>query len=396
MNRKTAPSRDHIKRAPRRIVVFVTLWIFKKFKSLSCADAETMRPLAFVSSQVMAFCPIGAILGRESREFGSPALLLYSGDMERRSRSTERPARFIAMSVMAVVASWASPSVSRAGEIQRNAFHSRVLGRDYAYTIYLPDGYDASDICYPALYLLHTASGSEYSWIRQAQIDALADRLIDEGRVRPFVIVMPGHNRSWWIDSDREQAATALFQDVIPHVERHYRVIPERCARYICGVSAGGFGTVNAVFGRPDLFVAGAAVSPAIYDPEPPRASAARRDPPFQDESGVFDVKVWKRLNYPRRLADYRKKKQVVTLFIYSGDKDCFGIARHADALFKRLKKHQPEDVFLSIVEGGHNWKFWRGLLPDVLVDLLRPSCAPSASSPVPGIPAMTVIGKNR
>ena len=154
------------------------------------------------------------------------------------------------------------PLAAHAGEVATYSFPSETLGRDYAYTVYIPDGYADSDLIYPHMYLLHGSGGDETNWIVQGDAKSTLDRMIDAGTIPPAVVIMPGA-QSWWVDGYNEAAATAFIDDLIPHVNDTWRVIDTREGRVIGGLSAGGYGTVNFVLNHPDLFAAGAALSPA-------------------------------------------------------------------------------------------------------------------------------------
>ncbi|MEZ4763913.1 MAG: alpha/beta hydrolase-fold protein [Calditrichia bacterium] len=43
-------------------------------------------------------------------------------------------------------------------------FHSATLDRDWRYKIYLPEGYDSTEVSYPVIYLLHGSGGDENAW----------------------------------------------------------------------------------------------------------------------------------------------------------------------------------------------------------------------------------------
>lgn len=64
-------------------------------------------------------------------------------------------------------------------------------------------------------------------------------------------------------DGYNEPAETAFLDDLIPHIEQNWRVIPEREGRLSGGLSAGGYDTVNFVLEHPKMFAAGAALSSA-------------------------------------------------------------------------------------------------------------------------------------
>jgi enterochelin esterase-like enzyme len=253
-----------------------------------------------------------------------------------------------------------------AGEVFLETFRSQAIGRDYKYTVYLPDSYKTDQKRYPVLYLLHGAGGDENEWVAKGGLRETMDALIARRLIKPMVVVMPGHTAAWWVDGAKEKGETALLKEVLPHAEGRYRIDAVRGNRLIAGLSAGGFGALNLVMKYPQMFAAAAILSPAIYDPVPPQHSSGVRQPPFQKD-GAFDPALWKSLNYVTHIDGYKKSGTVVPLYINSGDHDTFGIALQASMLYERLRLHQPDAVELRIVDGDHEWMVWRDTLGDAL-----------------------------
>ncbi|WP_111413510.1 alpha/beta hydrolase [Billgrantia lactosivorans] len=267
--------------------------------------------------------------------------------------------------VALLAALWYAPA-AQAGEVTYHRFASEILGRDYPYALYLPDGYHDTNQAYPILYLLHGSFGSERDWVENGRLERAADRLIREGSLPPTVIVMPG-SESWWIDGHNEAARSAFLGELIPYLEETWRVVPQREWRAIAGLSAGGYGTLNFVLERPDLFAAAAALSPASYHPLPPRSSSAWRHPAFLDESGNFDEALWRRRNYTAHLDAYLEREEVVPLYLSAGNRDVYHAEHHARLVHQALAPHQPELVTMEVLRGGHTWRVWRASLPNAL-----------------------------
>ena len=253
-----------------------------------------------------------------------------------------------------------------AGEVTHHRFHSTVLERDYAYTLYRPAGYRESNLAYPALYLLHGSFGSETDWVERGALKETADRLIQQGVIPPVVIVMPG-SESWWIDGYNEAARTAFFDELVPRVEETWQVVPLREWRGVAGLSAGGYGSINFALERPEFFGAAAALSPASYHPLPPSNSSAKRHPAFLDGTGQFDAEHWQRLNYTAHLDRYLERDIVVPLYLSAGNRDAYNAEHHARLVHQALKNHQPDLVPLQVLGGGHTWRVWRASLPSAL-----------------------------
>lgn len=258
-------------------------------------------------------------------------------------------------------------SAAQASSIVQGAFDSALLERPFTYSVYVPDGYQEQTARrYPVLYLLHGASGNEHSWARAGSVQATLDGLIASGEVPPMLVVMPADPNFWWADSHLESVRSALTEELLPHVDISWRTQAVREGRLIAGYSAGGFGSVNAVMSRPDLFAAAGLLSPAVYDPVPPASSSATRSPLFQTD-GEFDPARWQALNWVSFIDGYLASDLTVPMYINSGDHDRFDIAYHAAALFQTLRTHQADHVELRIFDGDHDFAAWGGSLGDAL-----------------------------
>jgi S-formylglutathione hydrolase FrmB len=250
-----------------------------------------------------------------------------------------------------------------AGSIVTREFRSEQLGRAWRYNVYLPDGYDGGTLRYPVLYLLHGNGGSLNEWPVKGNLQATADRLIRAGKIPPAVIVLPDAGTTWYVDR-KEKMESAFFQDLILDAEKSFRVLDTREGRLIGGLSMGGYGTLRFVMLHPEMFAAAALLSPAIYDPEPPENSSARRVGVFGAEQ--YDPAVWKSLNWPTLWDGFLAKKIAVPMYINSGDDDDFFIEGEATRLYDRLRRAgQPAQ--LRIVDGAHVWPVWESTIGDAM-----------------------------
>ena len=253
-----------------------------------------------------------------------------------------------------------------AGEIVTETISSKLLGRDYKVALYLPDGYKTSNLRYPMLLLLHGASGNERDWVDKGSVELTMDALVRRRLIHPMVVVMPGDTGNWWVDGAVAKSETALLTEIMPAIEAKYRVATERGNRLVGGLSMGGYGALSLALKYPERFAAVSIMSPAIYDPLPPEASAVYRSAQFVRD-GQFDPVLWKSLNYPAHLQRYVNAGQTVPMFIVSGDHDYLGIALMSAQLFSQMFKIQRNAVELRIVDGDHEWMVWRDQLADAL-----------------------------
>jgi enterochelin esterase-like enzyme len=282
-----------------------------------------------------------------------------------------------------IAALFLSAQLAWGGELRTERYDSKVLGRAVNFVVYVPDGYAASRLSYPVLYLLHGAGGDENSWVERGHIKDKADALIASGEIPPSLIVMPGCRGCWWVDGFKEKAETWFWSELVPKVAEHYRTIEARDGRLVAGLSAGGYGSVRFALKYPDRIAAAAAFSPAVYSTTPPAASAARSQPAFLGADGQFNQPMWAANNYPELIDRYFAQSLRVPLYLVSGDNDSFGLAFETALLFKSIYEHQPEYTELRIVDGDHTWSVWSSAVVDALKYLYRFSARPSVPAPV-------------
>ena len=92
--------------------------------------------------------------------------------------------------------------------VMEQKFDSQVLDEERTYWVYLPPGYEESNDTYPTLFLLHGMSQGHRWWTEVARIDRIATAMIESGKIRPMIIVMPNGNRV-----ERDFSTTSLYDD---------------------------------------------------------------------------------------------------------------------------------------------------------------------------------------
>ncbi len=125
--------------------------------------------------------------------------------------------------------------------------------------IYLPPDY-SPQARYPVLYLLHGFWGEPSSFIDGLHFAQIADPLVRNGDVRPFIAVMPPGGLPSGSKSERAKGEWAgpsedfIVHTVVPWTSAHLPTIRSERARAIAGVSAGAFGAVDIALRHLGLF----------------------------------------------------------------------------------------------------------------------------------------------
>jgi S-formylglutathione hydrolase FrmB len=244
------------------------------------------------------------------------------------------------------------------------ALRSSILHTSVRYCAYLPASYseeNAKTRKYPVLYLLHGLGGNEQSMAVDGEWTALQD-LRNSHQVGDFVVVAPDGWDTFYVNSrDGKTLYSDFFvRELIPFVERTYRVRSERSARGITGFSMGGYGALRFAFAHPELFGSVSAHSGALTR-EPPQAmsaGAAIGNPAAQILANVFgnpiDPPFWER-NSPFTLA--RKNAALLLrmkIYFDCGTADSYGFYRGARELHETLDSLKIPHEF-HLYPGGHN-----------------------------------------
>src|SRR5262245_11171814 len=135
------------------------------------------------------------------------------------------------------------------GVVRIQSYDSKTLGTSRPLYVYTPPGYDTSgNTKYPVLYLLHGNGQVEQLWTSVGRANVILDNLINEGKAKPMIIVMPyGHVPREVSAEEKNNTGNGtkgfdrdLLDDLIPFVEKNYRVLADRDNRAIAGLSMGG------------------------------------------------------------------------------------------------------------------------------------------------------------
>lgn len=265
-----------------------------------------------------------------------------------------------------VLAAMLCATTAQAGEVRRVTLDSAVLGRPWEVGVYLPTGHATSGLRYPLL-LFMPGDGVPAAEFAELGIEGAANAAIAAGRMPPAVIVVPEIGRSWGLDT-QERMQTALAEELLPAAARRWRGGEGRRGRVVGGISAGGYAALRLAMLHPDRFAAAVLLSPAVYVPQPPEGSGARR-------SGAFGLplvpEAWAARNYPALLPAFRARGIAMPIFVASGVSDHLGIAAEIETL-RDTWRAEGMPVEMVLVPGGHTPSVWRGLMPQALAYAFR------------------------
>ncbi len=233
------------------------------------------------------------------------------------------------------------------GTVHLHDYDSKSLGKLRRMRVYTPAGYEQnSRTRYPVLVLLHGGFDTEATWTEYGRAHFILDHLIAWKKAKPMIVVMVNgfaeRNAGEAKPEQRPGTGTAfeddLLEDVIPFVEKNYRIKPGRENRAITGLSMGGGQSLTIGLTRPERFAWIGGMSASVSKPELVLAGL---------------------INDPKAA-----NRQLKLLWFSCGKSD--GVIRPNQALDKTLTEHGVRHTFVPM-EGGHEWLVWRRGLEEFL-----------------------------
>ena len=267
------------------------------------------------------------------------------------------------------------------GQVSSRRYFSKVTNDWRRCYVYTPPDYDTnSKARYPVLYLMHGWGENQWGWHIQGRMDLIMDNLIAAKKAVPMVVVMdnlnavkPGEDGSLFgrrgPQLNRARAARAgegraarrggfpanfgatftemMLTDLIPSIEKTYRVKTDRESRAMAGLSMGGMQTFTTTLQHLDKFAyiggfSGSTGGRGEFDPQTNSGGA------FADADAF--------------------NKKVKVLFLGIGSEEGPGTKNFSEA----LTKHGVKNVYFESPGTAHEWLTWRRCLNDFAPRLFK------------------------
>jgi enterochelin esterase family protein len=256
------------------------------------------------------------------------------------------------------------------GSVATIYYYSTALGRTRRMHIYTPPGYESGSARYPVFYLLHGASDSDDSWTSVGRANFIVDNLIATRKAVPMIIVMPaGHTTRDMTRPPssgqpvRDEFSEDFVNDIMPYVEKNYRILTDRPHTAIAGLSMGGGQTLNISMLHLDRFAYVGVFSSGVFSrgPRHPAADGSATPPPTVPTEWIEQHSV--------DLDNADLKAGLKLLWFSTGSDDALiPISKVTVAM---LKEHGFKPVFLESA-GGHTWLNWRDYLNEFAPQLFQ------------------------
>lgn len=260
------------------------------------------------------------------------------------------------------------------GRVDCASLDSHTLHRSVRYCVMLPPSYtEETTKKYPALYFLHGLGENEQTLLRSGGWDLIQD-LRQQHKIGDFLVIAPEGRGSFFINSadGRDRYSDFFVTEFIPYIESHYRIIHDRKARGVTGLSMGGFGALRFAFAHPELFSSVSAQSPALIIETPKQMDDDLRDagPLAKLLGGVFGNPIntthWKENNTLELARRNRAQLRAQTIYFNCGAEDEYGFAEGATKLHKQLLAEDVRHEF-HLYPGGHSAEYFLSHLGETI-----------------------------
>jgi enterochelin esterase-like enzyme len=211
--------------------------------------------------------------------------------------------------------------------VEKISFYSKILKKEMAFLAYIPKEYDELEML-PVLYFFHGRSGDE-NILFDLEMDIELDDLIESKEIEPMIVVCPRIENSRGINSalvcaelensKKMKINVGMYEDyflkeIIPMVEKEFKVKKDRKNRYIGGASAGGYMALHIGFRYQELFSKIGGHMPVI-----------ELELDKEDEVYYRDAKMWREYS-PLYLGRNQDLLPDLRVYLDAGDRDegCF------------------------------------------------------------------------
>jgi enterochelin esterase family protein len=264
------------------------------------------------------------------------------------------------------------------GAVAAVTYYSTALQKVRRMHVYTPPGYEVGGGKFPVFYLLHGAGDADDSWTSVGRAGFILDNLIAAKKATPMIVVMPaGHTSQTTGGRGAAPGAAAdefeqdFVKDIVPYVEKSYRVLADRPHRAIAGLSMGGSQTLNIATSHLDQFTYIGVFSSGLISmfgggrgrgPAPGPGAAAPPAP------AVAPDPAWEQ-QHMAALDNAAAKKGLKLFWFATGSEDA--LMPTTKSTVELFKKHGFSPAFKESA-GGHTWANWRDYLNEFAPQLFK------------------------
>lgn len=246
------------------------------------------------------------------------------------------------------------------------SLQSRLIQKALPYRVIQPAAYERTEKRFPVLYLLHGLFGNCDNWIELTDILGHIEQ-------HELLVVAPDSGDSWYTDSaaaGNGKFESYLTAELIPEIDKSFRVDPTREGRAVAGISMGGYGAFKFALRRPELFILAAASSGAFHaakmNAEICGSAWSEYEASIMRTFGEQGSETRMKNDTYKLVSQVNNGKASTLPFFYldCGDQDSF---LNANREFADLLKNKSIAHDYRELPGDHEWPYWNERVKDIL-----------------------------
>jgi enterochelin esterase-like enzyme len=264
------------------------------------------------------------------------------------------------------------------GAVAAVTYYSTALQKFRRMHVYTPPGYELGTGKFPVFYLLHGAGDADDSWTSVGRAGFILDNLMAAKKATPMIVVMPAGHTTQTTGGRGAAPGVApdefeqdFVKDIMPYVEKSYRVLAGRPYRAIAGLSMGGNQTLNIAIPHLDQFTYVGVFSSGLIGTfgggrgrGPAAAPGAAAAPP----APAAPDPAWEQ-QHLAALDNTTAKKGLKLFWFATGSEDA--LMPTTKGTVELFKKHGFSPTFKESA-GGHTWANWRDYLNEFAPQLFK------------------------
>jgi uncharacterized repeat protein (TIGR02543 family) len=235
------------------------------------------------------------------------------------------------------------------GAVHKITYQSTTQNTACNMNVYLPFGYNTeSDSLnyYPVFYLIHGGGENYMHWVNSGNAKTTLDTYIASGKAVPMIMVMPDAK-----NLSPEIFYNELINDIIPYIEKTYRVKTDKDNRGVGGLSWGGLQAMEAGIYHYELFGYLSVLSSGWFTSDNAAYTRAR--------------------NF---LSSHGEEMENSIRYLYFGQGTSSDMAYENGQATLKVLREAGLTVHYWEKAGGHTWAAWKEDLKSFLPNLFRDS----------------------
>lgn len=243
--------------------------------------------------------------------------------------------------------------------VTAHGMYSKLLNRQLCYLVVMPKSGFHPGRSYRTLVLLHGLGGSPTDWINTAKFHEMAQEMMADGKIQPFITIIPAGENGYWTDwpDEKHPYARLVVEEYMHAAEDLFPLLEGSEHRAIAGISMGGFGALSIALSHPDEFGFVAALSPTDLALAL-KASPARKL--YLDVVGrPADERALARVNPWHLVRAGRGSTQVFALVF--GSREAPKFSEGTQRLFESMLALKYNVQLRKVPGAIHSWATWAG-----------------------------------